>query len=163
VIDLYKVGMNTLEQDRTSMKADSLDESAAGNNNEPLEEREVVTVESSGQFRELQVETARPPLRMRLTPPIEYDGEKFSEMIFDFDAMTAKDFERAEREFTHMYKPERNEITLPEMKHLYHEIIAAHRADVPLGVIRKLPRRFYVPLRTEVLKACGSSPEEEKA
>jgi hypothetical protein len=47
------------------------------------------------------------------------------------------------------------------MKHLYHAIIASHLANVPLGLIFKLPRRVYVPLRTEVLKACGSSPDEE--
>jgi hypothetical protein len=115
------------------------------------------------EYRELEIEAAKPPVRLRMDPPLDYDGAKYGELIFDFDAMNGKDFQRAEREFTRLYKPDKNEMVLPEMKHLYHCIIAAHRADVPLGVILKLPRRYYTPLRVEVLKACGSSPEEEQA
>lgn len=126
------------------------------NNNE-------VELEIVPEFRELNIAPAQPPLRMTLRPPLEFDGEKYSELIFDFDAMVGKDFIRAEREFNRLYKADKDEMVLPEMKHLYHCIIAAHRANVPLGVIQKLPRRYYTPLRVEVLKACGSSPEEEKA
>jgi hypothetical protein len=116
------------------------------------------------QYRDLAIDKPILPLRVKLDPAIEFDGEKFSELILDFESMTGKDFQRAEREFTHLYKTDRNEaMPLPEMKHLYHAIIAKNLADVPLGVIYKLPRRIYVPLRLEVLKACGSSPEEEKA
>jgi hypothetical protein len=118
------------------------------------------TVET--EYRDIKVEAPQAPLRMVLDPPLEYDGEKFGTLVFDFDAMIGKDFQRAEREFNRLYKPDKNEMVLPEMKHLYHAIIAAHRADVPLGVILKLPRRYYTPLRLEVLKACGSSPDEEK-
>jgi hypothetical protein len=99
---------------------------------------------------------------MTIEPPIDFDGKKFSTLTFDFDSMIGKDFQRAERTFTKLYKAERNETVLPEMKHLYHSIVAAQVADVPVGLIMKLPRRYYVPLRLEVLKACGSSPEEEK-
>jgi hypothetical protein len=112
-------------------------------------------------YRTLEVELPKRPLQVILDKPIEYDGETFKTLTLDFESMTGKDFLRAEREFSHLYKPERNEMVLPEMKHLYHEIIAAHRANVPLGVIQKLPRRYYVPLRLEVLKACGSSPDSE--
>lgn len=120
--------------------------------------------EEAQQFRDLAIDDALLPLRVVLNPPIEYDGEKFDKLILDFESMTGKDFQRAEREFTHLYKTDRNEtMPLPEMKHLYHAIIAKNLANVPLGVIYKLPRRIYVPLRLEVLKACGSSPEEEKA
>jgi hypothetical protein len=115
------------------------------------------------QYRDLAIEKPILPLRVKIEPPIDYDGEKFSELILDFESLTGKDFQRAEREFTHLYKTDRNEaMPLPEMKHLYHAIIAKNLANVPLGVIYKLPRRIYVPLRLEVLKACGSSPEEEK-
>ena len=114
-------------------------------------------------YRELVIERPQDPLRMRVDPPVEYDGKLYSEMIFDWDAMIGKDFLRAQREFDHLYKPDKNEtIVIPESKHLYHDIIAAHRANVPLGVIQKLPRRWYVPLRTEALKACGSSPDKEE-
>lgn len=115
------------------------------------------------EFREIAIETPQPALKLKLVPPVEYDGQSYKELILDFDAMIGKDFQRAEREFTRLYKADRNEMPLPEMKHLYHAIIAAHVADVPLGLILKLPRRYYTPLRTEVLKACGSSPDEEKA
>lgn len=113
------------------------------------------------QYRDLAFEKPQAPLRVKLDPPVEFDGHAYRELILDFDAMVGKDFQRAEREFQHLYKAEKNEMPLPELKHLYHCIIAAHLANVPLGVILKLPRRVYTPLRTEVLKACGSSPEEE--
>jgi hypothetical protein len=115
------------------------------------------------EYRELEVEPPQPAIHLGINPPHEFDGESYSELIFDYDAMTGKDFLRAEREFVHRYKPEKNEtFVIPESKHLYHEIIAAHRANVPLGVIQSLPRRYYVPVRTEALKACGSSPEKEE-
>jgi hypothetical protein len=114
------------------------------------------------QYRELELEPRKPPLRITFNPPIEYDGKSYRELVFDFDSMTGKDFIRAEREFQHLYKPERNEIVLPEMKHLFHNLILAHLANVPYTLIQRLDRRYYVPLRTEALKACGSSPEEEK-
>jgi hypothetical protein len=131
----------------------------SGNHNPEVEPSAVDVTE----FRDLEIEQPKPPCRMRLNPPLEFDGEKYSELVFDFDAMIGKDFQRAEREFNKLYKADKNEVVLPEMKHLYHCIIAAHRANVPLGVILKLPRRYYTPLRVEVLKACGSSPDEEKA
>ena len=115
------------------------------------------------EYRDLEIGKAQLPVRMKIDPPLEYDGKKYGVLIFDFDDMNGKDFQRAEREFNKLYKPEKDEMVLPEMKHLYHQIIASHRANVPLGVIQKLPRRYYTPLRLEVLKACGSSPEEEKA
>lgn len=132
---------------------------AATNNQEEHEDE----INAEQQYRDLTIEAPQPPLRLKLEPPVEYDGQSFRELILDFDSMTGKDFQRAEREFTHLYKAAtKNEMPLPELKHLYHAIIASHLANVPLGLILKLPRRAYVPLRTEVLKACGSSSDEEK-
>jgi hypothetical protein len=133
----------------------------AGNHNDQAAEQPEIV--EPPQYRELNIEAPQPPLRLRMTPPVEYDGQSYGELILDFDAMIGKDFQRAEREFTRLYKADKNEMPLPELKHLYHCIIAAHLANVPIGLILKLPRRYYTPLRTEVLKACGSSPEEEKA
>ncbi len=131
--------------------------------NNQHEEAAALESEHQEQFRDLAIDKPLQPLRVLLKPPIEFDGEKFDQLILDFESMTGKDFQRAEREFTHLYKADRNEtMPLPEMKHLYHAIIAKNLANVPLGVIYKLPRRIYVPLRLEVLKACGSSPEEER-
>jgi hypothetical protein len=110
--------------------------------------------------RELVVDDPQPPFRLTLNPPVEFDGQSYKELLFDFDALTGKDFQRAQREFNKLYKPGKDEIPLPEMTHLYHCILAAHVANVPVGLIMKLPRRFYTPLRNEVLKACGSSPAQ---
>jgi hypothetical protein len=137
-------------------------EKVGGTNSSDVDEQAAVEMTET-HYRELAVEKAAPPLRVKIEPPVEYDGQKYGELILDFDSMIGKDFQRAEREFSRLYKADRNEVPLPEVKHLYHAIIAAHLADVPLGVILKLPRRYYVPLRTECLKACGSSPDEEKA
>ena len=144
----------------------SLHQGTVETNGDPLAEAPIprtVEIPDAEPYRDLVVDAPRPPLRIKLEPPVEYDGEKYSELIMDFDSMNGKSFQRAEREFSHTYKPDRNEtIVLPESKHLYHQILASHLADVPLGLIQKLPRRYYVALRTEVLKACGSSSEEEK-
>jgi hypothetical protein len=113
------------------------------------------------EFRDLQIEERKPPVRVRFNPPIEFDGKKYTELTFDFDAMTGKDFIRAERTFQRLFKADKNEIAMPEMKHLYHDLILAHLADVSYLFIQNLERRYYVPLRTEALKACGSSPDEE--
>ena len=119
--------------------------------------------EPTSEYRDIEIEPRKPPVRVRFNPPLQYDGEEYRELIFDFDAMTGKDFIRAEREFYRHYKPvDKNEIVLPEMRHLYHEIILSHRANVSYLLIQKLERRYYVPLRTEALKACGSSSEEEE-
>lgn len=146
--------------DRTLLQETRQQETPPESNNEHEHEDEPVAQQL---YRDITIEAPQPPLRLKLEPPVDYDGQSYSELIFDFDSMVGKDFQRAEREFTRLYKADRNEMPLPEMKHLYHSIIAAHIANVPLGLILKLPRRYYTPLRTEVLKACGSSPEEEKA
>jgi hypothetical protein len=125
------------------------------------DEREPAADDTLTEFRELAIDTPQRPLRLTFDPPIEYDGQKYPALVFDFDSLIGKDFQRAERTFTKLYKAEKNETVLPEMKHLYHCILAAQVADVPVGLIMKLPRRYYTPLRIEVLKACGSSPEQE--
>lgn len=122
--------------------------------------------EEVAQYRELAVDQAKPPVRMKLEPAIDYDGESFSQIICDFDGMTGKDFQRCEREFTRLYKPDRNETPLAEMKHEYHVSIIVRASEiagspVPRGLVVKLPRRYYTPLRLEAVKACGSSLEEE--
>lgn len=123
----------------------------------PEEQNEVA------EYRELAVEAAQPPFRMKLVPPIDFDGKQYNQIVADFDSLIGKDFQRIEKEFTHLYKADRNETPLPEMKHLYHCLVIARAADVPVGLIFRLPRRYYTPIRLEALKACGSSPDEEKA
>lgn len=130
------------------------------NNNEQIAEN-LEEIEKT--YRDIAVEAAAPPVRMKFDPPIEYDGKKYSELVCDFDSLIGKDFQRIEREFTHLYHAGKNETPLPELKHLYHCLVIARAADVPIGLIQKLPRRYYTPIRLEALKACGSSPDEEKA
>jgi hypothetical protein len=112
-------------------------------------------------FRDLEIEKRKPPVRVRFNPPIVFEGKTYTELTFDFDSMTGKDFVRAERTFQRLYKADKNEMPMPELKHLYHDLILAHLADVSYVMIQSLERRYYVPLRTEALKACGSSPEEK--
>jgi hypothetical protein len=119
-------------------------------------------IEEQPQFRDLILEPRKPALRVKFEKPLQYDGETYHELIFDFDSMTGKDFIRAERDFQKLYKADKNEMPMPELKHLYHDLILAHLANVSYLLIQKLERRYYVPLRTEALKACGSSPDEEK-
>jgi len=84
-------------------------------------------------------------------------------LIFDFDSLTGKEFQRAERTFIRLYKPERDEVVIPETKHMFQAILAAQVADVPPGLIMKLPRRYYVAVRSKALKACGYLLDEDKA
>lgn len=114
-----------------------------------------------GSYRELEIEAAEPPVRLRLNPPVEYDGHSYVELIFDFDKLIGKDFQRAEREFRHTYKSGKNEVVIPEMTQDYRVILAAHTANVPRGVIDKLPAKAYTKVTNEVLKLYGSSPEAE--
>lgn len=129
---------------------------------EPVNRLPEVVEEESEEYRELKVEAPQKPLRLKFSEPFEYDGEKYPHLIFDWDSLIGKDFQRAEKTFSKLYKADRNEVVLPEMKHLYHTILAAQVANVPPGLIMKLPRRYYIAVRNEALKACGSSPDEEK-
>lgn len=139
-------------------------ETQTGRVPESLNDEAAPDVEITGtEYRDLAVEAASPPVRMKFDKPLEYDGKEYHELICDFDSMIGKDFQRIEREFTHLYKAQKNETPLPEMKHLYHSLVIAHAANVPVGLVFKLPRRYYTPIRLEALKACGSSPDEEKA
>lgn len=115
------------------------------------------------QYRDLVAATASPPVRMKFDPPMEYDGHTYTEIVCDFEKLIGADFIRCEREFRRQYKADKGEVPFPEMNPLYHVILIAHAANVPLGLVRKLPGRYYTPLRTEALKVCGSSAEEEEA
>src|SRR6516164_1174527 len=125
---------------------------------EPINRLEGVEAaeEQEQEYRELKVEAAQSPLRLTFSEPFEYDGQKYPHLIFDWDSLIGKDFQRAEKTFSKLYKADRNEVVLPEMKHLYHTILAAQVANVPPGLIMKLPRRYYIAVRNEALKACGS-------
>ena len=49
-------------------------------------------------------------MRVRFTPPIVFEGKTYTELTFDFDSMTGKDFVRAERTFQRLYKADKNEM-----------------------------------------------------
>ena len=105
---------------------------------------------------------AQPPVRLKLVPPVEYDGKTYTEIIADFDNLIGNDYIRCDREFRHVYKPGKDEIPFAEMNPVYHVILIAHAADVPQGLIKKLPGRYYNLLKQEALKAVGSSAEEKE-
>jgi len=115
------------------------------------------------QYQELKIEPPQPPWHVTFEPPIDFDGQPYKELIFDFDSLTGKEFQRAERTFIRLYKPERDEVVIPETKHMFQAILAAQVADVPPGLIMKLPRRYYVAVRSKALKACGYLLDEDKA
>ena len=72
----------------------------------------------SWQSKQLQL-----PVRLRLDPPIDYDGKQCHEIIAGFDKLIGKDLQRCEREFTHQYKADRNETPAYEMK----QLVSLHR------------------------------------
>lgn len=159
VLTQYKDFMDRqlLEQAEPGPQLSRETEAATSNNSED----EIVAEQP--QYREAEIEPRKPPFRLTFKPPFKFDGQEYKELIFDFDSMTGKDFIRAERTFSKLYKADKNEIAMPELKHLYHNIICANLAGVNFHLIQNLERRYYVALRTEALKSCGSSPEEEKA
>lgn len=135
-------------------------ETATPSNRLPIHNEET---HEQPQYRELEIEPRKPPFRVTFRPPFRFDGQEYKELIFDFDSMTGKDFIRAERMFQMLYKPaSKNDLAMPEMRHLYHNLICANLAGVSHFLIQNLERRIYVPLRTEALKACGSSSDEKE-
>jgi len=115
------------------------------------------------QYRELKIEPRQPAWHVTIDPPITYDGKTYSELVFDYDSLNGKDFQRAERLFNRHYRPEKDEIVIPETKHLFRCILAGQTANVPYHLIEHLERRYYVPVVREAVKACGSSLDEDKA
>lgn len=131
---------------------------APAGNTEEIEE-----VLEQPEYREFEIEPRKPPYRMTFKPPFKFDGQEYHELIFDFDGMTGKDFIRAERKFQALYKPTKGEgLAMPELKHLFHNIICGDLAGVSHFLIQNLERRYYVALREQALKACGSSPDVEE-
>lgn len=124
---------------------------------QPTNRLEATDVTANNEHRELAVDPPQPPWHLTLEPPVEYDNQQWTELTFDFDSLNGKDFQRAERTFHKLFKADRDEFVLPESKHLFHAILAAQVADVPVGLILKLPRRYYVAVRQKAVKACGSS------
>jgi len=124
---------------------------------------------SSDSYYEPVIEQPNRPLRLKFSPAIEFDGRSYDNLIFDFEDLTAKDFQIVERTFNKTFKAEKGEVVLPEMTHAYQCCLAAYVADdgsgkkgVPPGLIMKLPRRYWTHLRLACLKACGSSSEPER-
>lgn len=114
-------------------------------------------------YRELAIEPPSPPVRIKLEPPVEYDGKTYSEITCDFEGLLGNDYIRAEREFRHIFKPAtKNEFPFAQMNPDFHVILISYAADVPTGLIKKLPVRYFTALQTEALKICGGSVAEEK-
>ena len=143
--------MDTLQSGRT------IERPTPEHNSEP----ELADVEHK-EYRDLIPAPAQPPVRLKLVPPVEYDGKTYTEIIADFDNLIGNDYIRCDREFRHVYKPGKDEIPFAEMNPVYHVILIAHAADVPQGLIKKLPGRYYNLLKQEALKAVGSSAEEKE-
>jgi hypothetical protein len=126
------------------------------------EPRTVVDQQEQPQYRELIPSQALLPVRMKLEPPVDFDGQTYTEIVCDFEKLIGADFIRCEREFRRTYKPDKDEIPFAQMNPLYHVILISEAADVPRGLIKKLPGRYFTALQNEALKVCGSSAEERK-
>jgi hypothetical protein len=150
--------------DRELLEKQTTGRPISSNNDEPETQDNAQTAEpTQTHYRELIPAPIEEPFRMKFDPPIQYDGTTYTEIVCDFGKFIGADFIRMQREFRRTYKPDRDEIPLPEMSPDYHVILISEAADVPRGLIKKLPGRFWTPLRTEALKCCGSSAEEKKA
>lgn len=144
-------------------RAHTGDEPASATNNEEQHAQVAELVEES-EFRELEVAPRQKPVRLKLVPPVEYDGKQYGEIVCDFEKLLGIDYIRAEREFRHVFKPaQKGEIPFAQMNPEFHTIVIARAADVPAGVIKKLQLRQFTALQSEALKIFGSSSEEEKA
>ena len=102
------------------------------------------------------------PVRMKFNPPVMFVGKEYHEIICDFEKLIGADFIRCEREFRRTYKPDKDEIPFAQMNPLYHVILISEAGDVPRGLVKKLPGRYFTALQNEALKICGSSAEEKK-
>jgi hypothetical protein len=106
----------------------------------------------------------RPPFRVTLDPAIRCGGTEFSELTFDFDSLSEPDFARARLTFGRLFNPKRNKMSAGVAGDLYLCVIiaqAAHggegNAGVPVGLIRKLPLRYYTPLHGALIEASGKA------
>ena len=107
------------------------------------------------------MDTSKTPLRLSLSPPIEFEGKIYNELLLDFPGLGAKDIAQAERTLLRLYKAEKRKTAAPD-RHLFCCILAAQAANVPLGVITALPRRYYTAIRAAHLKAYGDRGADER-
>jgi len=114
----------------------------------------------TGTVQEIDIRKPQPPFRVKLDPPVELDGKKYDSVTVDLDRLVGADFQRIEREFSQLYDMTGDNMPIPEMKPLYHMLVAAAASDTPVGVFRTMQARFWLPIRDRVLKTFGNSPEE---
>lgn len=94
---------------------------------------------------------------IKLARPIEVEGEKYTELVLDFEKLTGEDIEKAEMQFN-SESPQNSIVMVKEMSKGFAAIIAAKAAGVHVGVIRKLSAPDYakVTMRTTVFLMGGN-------
>ena len=93
---------------------------------------------------------------IKLTRPVQFDGETITEITLDFEKLTGEDIEKAEMQFN--AENPQNAITMvKEMAKGFTAIVAAKAAGVHVGVIRKMAAPDYakVTMRTTVFLMGG--------
>lgn len=93
---------------------------------------------------------------IKLTRPVEFDGETITEIYLDFEKLTGEDIEKAEMQFN--AENPQNAITMvKEMAKGFTAIVAAKAAGVHVSVIRKMSASDYakVTMRTTLFLMGG--------
>ena len=93
---------------------------------------------------------------VKLKRPVEVEGERYTELVLDFEELTGEDIEKAELQFN-AENPQNSIVMVKEMSKGFAAIIAAKAAGVHVGVIRKLSAADYakVTMRTTLFLMGG--------
>lgn len=93
---------------------------------------------------------------IKLTRPVEFDGETIDKIILDFEKLTGEDIEKAEMQFN-AESPQNSITMVKEMAKGFTAIVAANAAGVHVNVIRKMAASDYakVTMRTTLFLMSG--------
>ena len=93
---------------------------------------------------------------IKLTRPVQFDGETITEITLDFEKLSGEDIEKAEMQFN-AENPQNSITMVKEMAKGFTAIVAAKAAGVHVGVIRKMSAPDYakVTMRTTVFLMGG--------
>ena len=99
----------------------------------------------------------------KLSKPIMFDGEEVTRLEMDFDNLTSKDLENAEKEARALLGRREN-MPIPETNKKYLACVAAKAAKVPIDLILKTYARDYtgIALRAQDFLLLGDSDSEDE-
>ena len=83
--------------------------------------------------------------KYKLSMPIEFDGEKITEINMDLEGLSAADLEKAERQ-ARMLLAKKESMHVPETNKKYLSCVASRAAGVKYDLIRALRGKDYTQL-----------------